>query len=243
MVGLGTIINVVAVLFGGAVGAVAGHRLPMKSRSLTTDVLGLVTGMSAVLSARKVLSPELAAAVGTTWPLFIVLGSLLIGGFMGSLLRIEHRLEHAGEWLKHRFAQDGDTGFVNGFMSASLIFCIGPLAIMGSFDDALGLGIDKLVLKSVLDMVLSIAYAATMGWGVAASAIAVGVYQGLMTVLGMALGSIWNVAQVDAMTAVGGLLLMGISLRILNIKQIALGDLLPALFVAPVLVSLVQNLS
>lgn len=242
MIGLGTIINILSVAAGGAIGAIAGHRLKQDSRLLTTDVLGLVTGLSAVLSARAVLSADLEAAVGKTWPLFIVLASLLVGGLIGTLLKIESRLEHAGEWLKSKFARD-ESSFVEGFLSASLVFCIGPLAIMGSFDDALGLGIDKLVLKSVLDFFASIAFAASLGWGVAASAIAVGIYQGLLTVVGFALGSIWDVAQIDAMTAVGGLLLMGISLKLLNIKSIAIGNLLPALFLAPLFVQLIVAFS
>ena len=242
MIGLGTVINILSVALGGAIGAVMGHRLKQDSRLLTTDVLGLVTGLSAVLSARAVLSSDLEAAVGKTWPLFIVLGSLLVGGLIGTVLRIEERLENAGEWLKRRFARS-ESSFVEGFLSASLVFCIGPLAIMGAFDDALGLGIDKLVLKSVLDFFAAIAFAASLGWGVAASALAVGVYQGALTVAGFALGSIWSVPQIDAMTAVGGLLLMGISLRLLNIKSIAIGNLLPALFLAPVFVQLIVRFS
>jgi uncharacterized membrane protein YqgA involved in biofilm formation len=238
MIGLGTVINIFSVAAGGAIGAIAGHRLKQNSRLLTTDVLGLVTGLSAVLSARAVLSTDLEEAVGKTWPLFIILGSLLVGGLLGTLLKIEDRLEHSGEWLKAKFARDEGT-FVEGFLSAALVFCIGPLAIMGSFDDALGLGIDKLVLKSVLDFFASIAFAASLGWGVAASAIAVGFYQGVLTIIGFALGSIWDVAQIDAMTAVGGLLLMAISLKLLNIKSIAIGNLLPALFLAPVFVQLI----
>ena len=242
MVGLGTVLNIIGIAGGGAIGAIAGHRMREDSRVLTTDLLGLVTGLSAALSVKAVLSDKLSAAVGTTWPLFIVLAALLIGAAIGSLLRIEPRLELFGETLKNRFAKE-DGGFVEGFLSASLIFCIGPLAIMGAFDDALGVGIDKLVLKSVLDFFASIAFAASLGWGVAASAIAVGIYQGALTVLGLVLGSIWDAAQIDAMTAVGGLLLMAISLKLLNIKHIAIGNVLPALFVAPVIVQLIVAFS
>ena len=242
MVGLGTVLNIIGIAGGGAIGAIAGHRMREDSRVLTTDLLGLVTGLSAALSVKAVLSDKLSAAVGTTWPLFIVLAALLIGASIGSLLRIEARLELFGETLKNRFAKE-DGGFVEGFLSASLIFCIGPLAIMGAFDDALGVGIDKLVLKSVLDFFASIAFAASLGWGVAASAIAVGIYQGALTVLGLVLGSIWDAAQIDAMTAVGGLLLMAISLKLLNIKHIAIGNVLPALFVAPVIVQLIVAFS
>ena len=242
MIGLGTALNVVTVAVGGGVGAVVGHRLRDDSRRLTTDVLGLVTGVSAVLSARAIMSEKLTLAVGSTWPLFIVLAALLLGGLIGSVLTIEQRLERVGEYLKHRFARE-EGSFVEGFLSASLVFCIGPLAIMGAFDDALGVGLDKLVLKSVLDFFAAIAFAASLGWGVAASAIAVGVYQGALTLLGVALGSVWDAAQIDAMTAVGGLLLIGISLKLLDIKHIAIGNLLPALFLAPGIVQLIVSFS
>lgn len=236
MIGLGTALNVVAIAGGGAMGVLVGHKLHERTRALATDVLGLVTGMSAVLSARQVMSTELSQAVGSTWPLFIVLFSLLLGGAIGSALRIEDRLEDFGAFLKRKLVKGEDARFLDGFLTAALIFCIGPLAILGAFDDALGLGVDKLVLKSILDFVASIAFAASLGWGVAASAIAVGIYQGSLTVLGVALGNILSTAQIDAMTAVGGLLLMAISLRLLDIKRISTGNLLPALFIAPGLV-------
>jgi uncharacterized membrane protein YqgA involved in biofilm formation len=241
MIGTGTLINIVAILAGGTLGSLMGHRLSEKSRSLTTDVLGLVTLLSAALSAAAILSADLEAAVGNTWPLFIVLGSLLIGGFVGNALMIEERIETMGERLKARFARN-DSSFVEGFLVASLLFCIGPLAILGAFDDALGAGIDKLVLKSVLDFFASIAFAASFGWGVAVSALAVGLYQGVLTAAGFLLGQIWDTAQIDAMTSVGGLLLFGIALKLLNIKHIPIGNLLPALFLAPLAVSLVQLL-
>ena len=243
MIGIGTAINVAAVLAGGAIGALAGHRLAHRTRDLTTDILGLVTGLSAILSGRAILSSDLISAVGTAWPLFIVLGSLLIGGMIGSLLGIEMRIDSAGEWLKKKFSQESDAGFVPGFISASLVFCIGPLAIMGSFDEALGMGIDKVVLKSVLDFFAAIAFAASLGWGVAASGMAVGLYQGSLTLIGVMLGNILTVAQIDAMTAVGGIMLMGISMRLLKIREIAIGDLLPALFVAPLMVAAITTFS
>jgi uncharacterized membrane protein YqgA involved in biofilm formation len=116
-----------------------------------------------------------------------------------------------------------------------LVFAIGPLAILGSISDGMSRGIDQLLLKSTLDFFASIAFAATFGWGVAASAIAVGVYQISWTVIGFFLGSVLNNYQVDLMTAVGGILLLGIGLRLLAIKQIRVGDLLPGLFIVPVL--------
>ena len=232
MVGLGTLINIIAIFAGGAIGSVIGHRFSPQLRTLTTDVLGLITAVSAALSVSVITSSVLLDDIGTTWPIFVTLFALLIGGFIGSLLRIEERLELLGEALKSRLSK-GENNFVIGFVTASLVFCIGPLAILGAFDDALGLGIDKLVLKSTLDFFAAIAFAASFGWGVTFSAISVGIYQAVFTVIGFGLGNVWDEVQVASLTVVGGLLLFGISLRLLNIRQIAIGNLIPALFLAP----------
>lgn len=239
--GAGTLINVVAILAGSAIGAVVGHRLREGTRELTTDVLGLVTAVGGIASAMSVSSVALTDAIGTSWPTLVVLGSLLLGGYLGRWLDIEGRLEAAGEVLKRR-VQAADSDFGVGFVTSSLVFCIGPLAIMGAFDDAMGLGLDKLLLKSALDLFAAMAFAASLGWGVAASAVSVGVYQGLMTLLGLGLGSIWSDAQIASVSAVGGLMLVGIGLRLLRIREIQVGNLLPALFVAPGLVWLVSAL-
>ncbi|MGC5585754.1 DUF554 domain-containing protein [Ornithinimicrobium sp. W1665] len=250
--GLGTVINVVAVLLGATLGMVAGNRLPDRVRSVVTDCLGLVTLLVAVLSALDVTSPALAAAVGEGVPVLVVLGSLLVGGIVGSLLRIEQRLESlAGvvqRWV-HRRSVPGERGhaererFIEGWLTASLLFCVGPLTILGSLSDGLGRGIDQLVLKSALDFFASIAFASTFGIGVLVSAASVAVVQGSLTLVGVTLGAIVPEAHIAALTAVGGLLLVGISFRLLNIRQVPVGDLLPALLVAPVLVSVVAALS
>lgn len=239
MVGLGTLINVGLILAGSLLGLWVGHLLAPNFRVLITDVLGLVTGIGAVSAAAEIGNPDLVAAIGSSAPILVVLAALLVGGGIGYALKIEERLDTLGQRIQKRYSKDQNDNFVLGFVSASLLFCIGPLAILGAFDDALGLGIDKLVLKSTLDFFAAIAFAASFGWGVALSAFAVGIYQGLLTGIGLLLGSIWSDAQIAAMSAVGGLMLMGISLKLLNIKQIAIGNLLPALFVAPALVWLV----
>ena len=149
-------------------------------------------------------------------------------------------MDGIGERLKQRFGANGDETFVEGFVTASLIFCVGPLAILASVSDGLGTGIDQLILKSCLDFFASLAFASTLGWGVAASAIAVGVYQGLWTFIGSAVGSVMPSYQISAMTAVGGLMLAGISFRLLKIRQLPIGDLLPALIFAPLLAWLVH---
>ena len=131
--------------------------------------------------------------------------------------------------------------FIEGFVDASLIFVIGPLAILGALSDGLGQGIEQLALKSSLDGFASIAFAATMGWGVMASAIAVGIWQGSLTVIAFFAGAFLTEALVSSITATGGVLLIGVALRVLRIKSIAVGDMLPALIVAPILTLIVTQ--
>jgi uncharacterized membrane protein YqgA involved in biofilm formation len=121
------------------------------------------------------------------------------------------------------------------------LFVIGPLAILGSISDGMGTGIDQLSLKSILDFFAAIAFAASLGWGVAVSAIPVGIYQGIWTLIGLLLGSVLAQYQIDAMTIVGGLMLLSIGLRLLRIKEVAVGNLLPALAVAPIFVYLLNS--
>jgi len=181
-------------------------------------------------------SVEFSTSLPKGWTLLSILGSLLIGGIIGSALKLEDRLERLGEKLRRKFGANQEGSFVEGFVSSSLLFVIGPLAILGSISDGMGTGIDQLSLKSILDFFAAIAFAASLGWGVAASAIPVGIYQGIWTVIGFLLGNILAQYQIDAMTVVGGLLLLSIGLRLLRVKEVAVGNLLPALAIAPVLV-------
>ncbi|WP_248582080.1 DUF554 domain-containing protein [Nocardioides sp. InS609-2] len=241
--GIGTLTNVATVLLGAGLGVLLGHRLPERTRDVVTDALGLVTLLIAGTSAWAVLDPVLADAVGSSAPMLIVLGSLLIGGIAGSLLRLESRVESLGGWLQRRLAGGAGTAerhrFVEGFVVSSLIFCTGPLTILGSLSDGLGNGADQLFLKATLDGFAAIAFAASFGWGVAASALTVLVIQGGLTIVGVALGDVLSDAQLAALTATGGLLLVGVALRLLRIREIPVADLLPALVVAPPLVTLV----
>lgn len=254
--GLGTVINVVAILLGGGLGMVLGHRLPERVRSVVTDGLGLVTLLVAALSAYQVTSPDLEAALGTGVPVLLVLASLLIGGIAGSLLRLEERLGALASIVQRYAARlssanasgaltDGMSArerFIEGWLSTSLLFCVGPLAILGPLSDGLGRGIDQLVLKSSLDLFAAMAFAASFGLGVLFSAVSVAVVQGLLTVVGVAVGSVISEAQVAALSAVGGLLLIGLALRLLRVREVPVADLLPALVVAPFAVAAVSAL-
>jgi uncharacterized membrane protein YqgA involved in biofilm formation len=241
--GIGTVVNVAAVLVGALLGRLLGNRLPERTRDLVTDGLGLVTLLIAATSAMAVLDPGLADEVGSSAPMLIVLGSILLGGIIGSLLRLEARVEGLGGWLQGRLAAGQDSvdrqRFIEGFVVSSLIFCTGPLTILGSLNDGLGNGADQLFLKSTLDGFAAIAFAASFGWGVAASAVTVVVVQGSLTVLGVVLGDVLPDAHLAAITATGGLLLVGVGLRLLRIRELPVADLLPALLVAPALVSIV----
>lgn len=236
--GIGTVINVIAIVAGGTIGMLVGRRFSDALRVLFMDALGLITMINAIQSVAHISDASFVAAVPSGATLLLVLVAMLIGGGFGHALRIEDRLEHAGEWLRHRFTRDGDGGFVEGFVMSSLIFVIGPLAIMGAISDGLGTGIDQLLLKSALDCIAAIAFASALGLGVVASALPVGLYQSAWTVVGVFLGTVMSDAQIAAMTTTGGLLLAGISLKLLNLKQIPVGSFLPALFVAPALLVL-----
>lgn len=167
--GVGTAVNVATVLVGAAIGVAVGHRLPQRTRDVVTDGLGLVTMLIAATTAWSVLDPDLASAVGGAAPMLIVLGAVLIGGIVGSLLRIETRLESFGGWLQVRLTGAGDATerrrFIEGFVSTSLLFCTGPLTVLGSLSDGLGTGADQLFLKSALDGFAAVAFAASFGWG------------------------------------------------------------------------------
>lgn len=243
-IGAGTVLNVLTVVAGALAGMAVGGRLPAPTREVVTDCLGLVTLLMAALSVMDILSPELAAAVGSSAPVLIVLGSLLVGSILGSLLGVERRLGDLAGAVQHRLGGSGDDHaarerFIEGWLTASLLFCVGPLTILGTLDDGLGRGIDKLALKSVLDGFAALAFASTFGIGVLLSAVSVAVVQGSLTVVGVAVGTVLPEAHIAALTATGGLILVGIALRLLRIRQIPVGDMLPALVVAPLLTQFV----
>jgi uncharacterized protein len=238
-VGAGTITNVVAVLVGSGLGMLIGHRLPARVRSTVTTALGLVTLLIAADAAADVAAPELVDAVGTAAPTLVVLGSLVLGGIVGSLLKLEARLERFGGWMQARLSPSGAgetrERFIEGFVLSSLVFCSGPLTILGSINEGLGRGADQLLLKSMLDGFAALAFAASFGMGVMLSALSVALIQGALTGVGVLLGDALPDPHLFALTATGGLVLIGVAVRLLDLKPIPVVDLLPALIFAPVL--------
>lgn len=235
---MGTIVNVSTVVVGALLGIALGNKIPDRTKDTVTAVLGMFTIVLGGFSVVAMNSAPLTGAVGS-FAMIVVLASLLVGAVLGSWLRIEDRLEQAATWLRGRFTGTGDAArFVDGFVTSTLLFCVGPLAILGSISDGLGRGAEQLYVKAILDGFAAMAFASTLGWGVLASAAAVGLIQGALTVLGYFAGDVLSAAQIDALTAAGGVILIGLGLRLLNLKQIPVGDLLPALVLAPALVPL-----
>jgi uncharacterized membrane protein YqgA involved in biofilm formation len=233
---LGTIINVFAILFGAGLGVALGHRLPEKISRTLTDALGLVVLVIGGLNLVALSDSSFVAAVTSAGTLLVVLASLVIGSVIGSILGIERRLSHFGTWLQLRVSRSGDKEkFIEGFVNASLLFTIGPMAVLGTLQDGLGQGFDVLALKSTLDGLTSVAFAAALGWGVAFAAIPVGLWQGLLTILAASAGTLMSDALVASITATGGVLLLGTGLRVLQIRMVSVADMLPALVLAPLI--------
>ena len=221
---VGVITNIATVLVGTTIGAVSGTRFPERIRETVMGSLGLLT---AAVGVRQILP-------SSEFPL--VLGAVLIGAVIGELLRIEGGLKALGESLQRRFAgEGGDSRFGEGFIVASLVFCIGPLTIIGSIEDGLG-DPELLLVKSGLDGFASIAFAAVYGWGVGLSIIAIAVIQGGLALAAGTLDGVLTDPMLDALGAAGGVLLLGISLRLLDLKQIRVANLLPAVVLAPLFV-------
>lgn len=239
-IGAGTAINVVTVVVGSLIGIGVGHRLPVRTRDLVTQILGLISLVIGGLSIAQGMSDAFAAEVGAGARLLVVLGALLIGGLIGSAARLEDRLDGAADWLRAKVARGSDQAtFIEAAVTATLIFCVGPLSIIGSISDGLGNGAEQLIVKAVMDGFAAVAFAASLGIGVMASVIPMILYQGGLTLLGLWLGDFLPAAHIDSLTATGGVILLGLGFRLAGIKHLPIGDMLPALLVAPLLTAVV----
>jgi len=224
----GTWINVAAILIGSAAGIVFGARLSANLKSTIFAGLGLFTaglGLKMFLESQNTL---------------VVLGALILGALLGEWWGLEEWLHRLGAWLERRFMQgtaEDAQRFVRGFLSASLLFCIGPMAVMGALSDGLTGNYQTLLVKSIMDGFASIAFASTLGVGVAFSALPILLLQGGTSLLAGQMNGLVSPAMLAELTATGGVLLVGISLNsLLEIKRIRVGNFLPALFIAPAIV-------
>ena len=233
----GTLINVGAVLLGALIGTLAGGRFPEGVHQRVLAGLGLVTlviGVDNGLAWRD---------DGSGRVLLSVLGGVLLGGIVGELLAIEHRLQRLGDRLQARFAAaDGGSPVSEAFFTATLLFCVGPLTVLGSINDGLRGDIELLTTKALLDGFASIALSAALGWGVALSAGAVLLIQGTIT-LGAGLFEDVLVGEpLLALTSAGGILIVGIALKLLDIRDVKVGNFLPALVAAPLIAAIAESL-
>jgi len=227
----GTLINVAAVLTGTAIGVAVGGRLPPGLQQRVLAGLGLVTAVVGI---------DLALAWRDTSALY-VLGAVLLGGIAGEALDIEGRLARLGDRLQARVQRDKDepSTVSEAFFTASLLFCVGPLTVIGSFEDGLNGNLEPLATKSLLDGFASIALASTLGFGVAFAAVTVLLVQGALTLGAGLFDGLLRGEALSAMTSTGGVLIIAISLKLLDLKDVKVGNFLPALVFAPLLVGLV----
>jgi uncharacterized protein len=233
----GTLINVGTVLTGTLLGTVLGERLPDRVRETVLHGLGLVTLVVGVSQGLAAFRPPLTEL--TRGAVLIVLGSVLVGGVIGELLRIERGLDRAGQALKDRFGR-GQARFTEGFVVASLVFCVGPLTIVGAIQDGLTGDYQLLAIKSLLDGFAALAFASVLGWGVGFSVITILVYQGGLSLSASAVAGVFSDAMIAAMSAVGGVLILGIGFRLLEVREVRVANLLPAVVLAPVAVAVIE---
>ncbi len=224
----GTLLNAATVLVGGLLGTVLGDRLSERIREQVVRGVGLFT-----------LAMGVRFALDTT-SLLYVLGSILLGGILGSLAGIDRRLNALGDALERRFAHpDRQSTVSEAFVTASIVFCVGPLTFLGSIQNGLSGDASLLTIKSVLDGVTAIALAATLGWGVLLSIAVILLYQGGLALGASTLAGLLSELQLREMSAVGGLLILGVGLKLLSIRDVKVADFLPAILVAPLLVAIV----
>jgi uncharacterized membrane protein YqgA involved in biofilm formation len=228
----GTFLNIATVLLGGVIGLIFGARIPEKLKTTVISGMGLFTAAMGL---------QMFLETGNS---LIVLGALLLGTLLGEWWRIEDGLQRLGKSLEQKFSQadeDGSNKFVRGFLTASLLFCVGPMTILGSIQDGLTGNYRLLAVKSVLDGFAAMAFASTLGVGVLFSTIVILVYQGGLSLLAGQLNALITDSMMNELTATGGVILLGLAISsLLEIKKIRVGNMLPGLLLAPLIVWLLQ---
>ena len=228
----GTILNVFAILIGGGAGLLFGAKLPDRIRESSIWAMALFVfalGVKMTLQSQNAL---------------ISIGSVLLGGLLGEGWRIDAAIERAGGWLEARVARnttaDGTARFIKGFVSASLLFCVGPMAILGAIDNGLRGSYQILAVKSLLDGVIAVAFAASLGEGVLFAALPLLLYQGSLSLLAVQAQAVLTAPMTAELTAAGGLLMMGIAVSMLELRPIRVANYLPALAIAPLIAAILH---
>lgn len=228
---MGTVINVITVLLGSMIGYLVQYRFSDSLKQQMLHGVGLVTiliGIQMGLKSENILYP---------------LAAIMIGGMVGYGLKLEQRLEHLAKFLGDRFAKETDSAkFMRGFVTASLIFCVGPMTILGAINDGLSGDYQLLAVKSMLDGFTSIALTATLGIGVIFSILTIIVVQGGFTLLAIQFGSFFSAEVINETTAAGGVLIIGLGIMILELRQFKIANFLPAIFIVPVLIKTIHLL-
>ena len=227
MIGLGTIVNTIAIIIGSLIGIFVGQKLPDRVRNILVRAAGLIVigiGIKMFFESERIA---------------VVFFGLVFGGIVGELIGIESLLNTLGIKVKS-LAKSESTTFLEGFVTTSLLYCVGPMAILGSIADGLNNQYDILFTKSILDGVTAIAFTASLGIGVLFSSLPVLIYQGVITVLAILLGNLFTTSMISELTATGGLLLAGIGINLTGVfaenNKLPIGNLLPAIVFTPLLI-------
>jgi uncharacterized membrane protein YqgA involved in biofilm formation len=240
MIGFGTIVNVIAIIAGGACGIILKKGIPEGFKTTIMQAIGLavmIVGISGALQGIYSVTAE--GKLDRNYITGMIL-SLVIGSILGEILKIEENLDKLGAWFQNRFAKN-ETNFAKGFVTASLVYCVGAMAIVGALEDGLYGKVDILFAKAMLDGISAIVFSATLGVGVIFSSLPVLAYQGLITILAGALKPLLSDVVVSQMSLTGSVLILAIGFNMLEIKKFKVGNMLPSIFM-PLIYSLLYGI-
>ncbi len=240
MIGIGTIINALAIGGGAAIGLLIKNGIPERIKTTIMQAIGLAVLMIGLSGSLKEIFQVAAGGYLESRFTILMILCLVCGGIIGELLRIEERLANLGGWLQKRFSKQGGD-LVRGFVTASLVYCVGAMAVVGALEDGLTGKINILLSKSLLDGISAVVFGASLGAGVALSALSVLLYQGVITLLAGTVKALLTTTVISQTSLLGGVLIMSIGLNLLEITEIKIGNLLPAIFL-PVVFDLVKQL-
>ncbi len=247
----GTIVNVLAVGVGSLAGLSVAAKLPARYRDIVLNVLGLITltlGVDAAVlkfadTARRFGPLVHAEQTYGARLAMVMIASLLIGAVLGTALRLHDRIEGLGAWLHRRFSTGDGRGFAHGFLTGSVIFCVGPMTLLGCLQNGARGDPGLLYIKSLLDGFCAMALASSLGWGVVASILTVAGFQGGLSILAHLVARPLDELSIALMTIVGGVALLATGFLLLDIKKMPVANLLPAVFLPPLFVWIVERLS